>query len=377
MCTVLRKTAVEDLLKENKIPYKAITAYVVGSDKLTRWTFDEEMRRKENFFSKNLEQKLETFFHDRGIEIPKNAYVNNEERRGKTGERLKGNVENNSSPKICDRLTELGWKKSFLMYWFGNSTGKLYNIIKQHRALVDASEWNLVAYFARCKPTALVYGGGQNGLFNDTEFVESIYVPCEYTAKKEFFEKLDDDEISKFLKSVGIPCHFFNEMLEGRLRVPASAAVKVAKYFKQDDVEFIFDYKGSNDKDDKESTKPVSITLPSSFTSQETFKSVTLEEASKIVDQKMKEDKFDSSNNPAPLGNYHPMGDKSLYDEKYEEGSTMFFGKPNPVKRITDILRYNYNSISADDLMKLSKLCKSYSKVRRNLEEIAKDQEKS
>jgi hypothetical protein len=360
MCNVLRKTAVEDLLKENKIPYKAITAYVVGTDKLSKWTFDEEMRRKENFFSKNLEQKLETFFHDRGIEIPKNAYVD-DERRGKTGNRSVGNVENNSSPKICDRLTELGWKKSFLMYWFGNSTGKLYNIIKQHRALVDISEWNLVAYFARCKPTALVYGGGQNGLFNDTEFVESIYIPCEYTAKKEFFEKLDDDEISNFLKNIGLPCHFFNEMLEGRLRVPESAAVKIAKYFKKDDVEFIFDYKGSNDNDKEsdKSTKPTSVTLPPS---------VTLQEASKIMEQKM--------NNPAPLGNYHPMGDKSIY-EKNRENSERFFGKPDPVKMIANILESNYRDISIDDLMKLSKLCKSYSKVRRGLEEIKKDQKKS
>ena len=44
---------------------------------------------------------------------------------------------------------------------------------------------------------------------------------------------------------------------------------------------------------------------------------------------------------------------------------------------IANILESNYRDISTDDLMKLSKLCKNYSKVRRDLEEIKKDQKKS
>lgn len=42
---------------------------------------------------------------------------------------------------------------------------------------------------------------------------------------------LTDEEISKLLKSVGIPCYFFNEMLEQRLPVPKALAEQINKVF--------------------------------------------------------------------------------------------------------------------------------------------------
>ena len=237
MCKCISKTYLDKILTDNNIPYSNIQFYIMGSNKISNWQFSKEMDR-EGPLPKNVENKIINFLKGYGLKYDENKMWVDYERRGRnqshTGDRHNASiyVDNTINPsQVSQRLKDMGWKISTVGRWFGASDGKFNNILHKHAKYVSKKDWFLLAYFCRCKDTQLTIGFNGKMEFTDSEFHQASDMKAEYYLKPEMFEMLTDEEISKLLKSVGIPCYFFNEMLEQRLPVPKALAEQINKVF--------------------------------------------------------------------------------------------------------------------------------------------------
>ena len=355
MCKCLSKTMVSKLMEKNNISNDAVTAYIVGSNKTCKWTFDKEMDDEKPAFDKATEQKLVNFFTDKGIEIPDTCYID-WERRGRNNELRqsspKGRVINNISPKVKERIYAMGWKCSMIYPYFSNTSASQFdNLMNRHFKTCAEEDYNLVAYLCRCDVNKLPAGGGQLGLYHDSTFRPGR-VKCNYKLNAEFFNKhFNDTEVEEFCKTVGIPMHFYHEMIKGELRLPIKSKDIVVKYLVDHSLSGI-------SAEELETLAIINITAEKSKIQESEIKT---ENKSVKLSEITSEDFFGRKLNDEikKIIEEAPTIKMSELEEICEESNSDNLR----ITEVKDQILTNYINWSAEDLKNLSTLCSSLATV--------------
>jgi hypothetical protein len=252
------------------------------------------------------------------------------------------------------RFQEMGWKISFLQLWFGNSSGKFYNMLGRNNH-IKPKDIHLLAYMGRCKETALTYGGGE-GYYDDNEFESGSTIESEWQLIPNFFVKFSDKEINKMLHKIGLPKYFYEEALEGKFFFPEEAICQMSVKWDTDFEKFACKIPATPKKESKESSDRIKLSPEAlEMNNVPTVKMEDLLEEpcqEESVRHKLSDEALEMFNN-AP----------SFTMEELEQACQ----EESHASEIAELIHKNYAKFSVADLENLGKLCKNLARVKKTL----------
>ena len=265
------KERLKNVLATNGYNEEDVTKFIKGSNDRSGWTFETQMRDSRPF-PINLENKIFLFLDTERVpyskdyltglindssvneniipvpeEKPKSKRKKNEYGSLQKSKALKHEFKDNNCNKIYvpKRLKDLGWKKKLVNMWFSDTSNKLSNIMSQYVKYIETNDQLNLAYFCAGTVEKLSTGSYKDDVVDlSTGFREGA-VKCPYIINPDIANCLKDNEVKFITKTCGIPDPFYNEMVEGRLKLPEQAAKFILSCFNK--IMFTSDEIGSED----------------------------------------------------------------------------------------------------------------------------------
>ena len=264
------KERLKNVLATNGYNEEDVTKFIKGSNDRSGWTFETQMRDSRPF-PINLENKIFLFLDTERVpyskdyltglindssvneniipvpeEKPKSKRKKNEYGSLQKSKALHEFKDNNCNKiYVPKRLKDLGWKKKLVNMWFSDTSNKLSNIMSQYVKYIETNDQLNLAYFCAGTVEKLSTGSYKDDVVDlSTGFREGA-VKCPYIINPDIANCLKDNEVKFITKACGIPEPFYNEMVEGKLKLPDQAAKFILSCFNK--IMFTSDEIGSED----------------------------------------------------------------------------------------------------------------------------------